>query len=99
MRIALFVALLLCSGCASLRPDFVTAGYVHTSQPFVGQGPPPFGDHGRSEESDMDTAEAGLRWERGRLYYEGNLGYVLREGGHEPGNWVATFRAGVKVPL
>lgn len=87
------------TGCAGLKPDYLTTGYIHESMPMKGRGPPPFGDYDRSEETSMDGIEAGLRWERGFIYYEGDLAYIVREKGHQPGNWQATFRAGIRVKL
>lgn len=100
MKRHLFALLALpLAGCASLAPDYLTVAVVHQSQPFVGKFPPPFGDRGRTAESNYDAIEAGLRWERGRLFIEGNLAYAPHSENIAGGPWITTVRAGARIKL
>ena len=92
----LFLVLLL-SGCSSLRPDAVTVALVHQSEPFRGEGPPPFGDHSRSVETTVDGIEGGLEWQKGRLFWDTRALYALRTRNTGGGEWITTFRVGIRI--
>lgn len=94
----LVLALQGCEGASrsSLRPDYLEAAYVHRSQPFAGQGAPPWGDHWETEETTMDGIEAVLRWERGPLFFDAGLGYMVWYRNVGAGPWMAVFRVGGK---
>lgn len=98
MKTAWFLACSLAlTGCASLKPDYVGAAYVHQSHPMAGPGPAPFG--GPSDETTLDGIAGIAGYERGALFGEAAVGYTLRERNMEGGPWFAEFRVGVKVRL
>jgi hypothetical protein len=101
VRLLALIAALALSGCtgAGLRPDYATAALVHQSTMMHGPGPAPFGDTNESPETTMDGIQASLVWERGRLFWDGDITYALRERNYEGGPWVARFRVGIKVKL
>lgn len=90
---------LVLSGCVSLRPDYLTAAAVHTSQPGYGDMPQPFGDNGESAETNFDGIEVGARWERGRGFAESSFTYVVNSHNVAGGSWFTTIRGGVRIAL
>lgn len=99
MKTLIIACVVALTGCASLKPDYVTAGYLHQSVPMRGKLPAPIGDNGDSVESNMDALEAGARWERGHWYGETTLAYHVRDSYMRGGSLSFMLRAGVKVKL
>lgn len=91
------LGVIIVSGCTALRPDYMTAGYAHQSQPFRGSGPAPLGGHGA--ETNYDALSVGARWERGPVWWEANGLYMLHESNVTGGPWATEFRGGIKVKL
>lgn len=87
------------SGCSTVRPDYGTVALVHTSQPFKGPGPAPFGDNERSQETTMDGVQLGAEWERGSLFWDATVLYALRNRNVAGGPWVTTFRIGARIKV
>jgi hypothetical protein len=98
-KMIVIVLALAISGCASLRPDYLTAAAVHTSQPGYGEMPPPLGDNGNSAETNFDGIEIGARWERGRAFAESSLTYVAHGHNIAGGPWFATIKGGIRISI
>jgi len=87
---------LLASGCTSVRPDYVTLGAFHISQPDAGPGPWPIGNGDRTRETTLDGLELGAEWRTGPVYGTVTLSRSLTHG-LEAGRTFATVRAGYRL--
>ncbi len=93
----LLTSALVLQGCATMKPDYLEAAYVHQSHPMAGTGPEPFG--GSRPETTLDGIAGSLRWERGALFGDALLGYSLRDRNMQGGSLFAEFRAGIRMRL
>lgn len=90
--IAIMTALLL-QGCAALpAPDMCFASYDHLSHPLQG---PPFGPE--LEEGTIDSVGTTCRWERGRLFFESGLSYMVPDSDLHGDDFLYNGRIGVKI--
>ena len=92
MRRLLVLTAVALSGCASMPPDSVDAGWSHDSHPRQGR---PFSP--REDEDSLDTLGLRARWNRGKCFAEMGLGYMLRDGGFYGDDFIFESRIGVKL--
>lgn len=70
--VAVMAALLLQACAVAPTPDTCFANYDHVSHPLLG---PPFGPE--IEEGTIDSIGTTCRWERGRVFFESGLSYMV----------------------
>jgi hypothetical protein len=98
-RLSLVLALGLLAGCASVRPDALTASYIHQSSPFNGPHGPPIGNHERTDETRMDGVQLGAEWTGERYFGDFGCAYAVSSNRLAGAPWTCTARAGVRVRL
>lgn len=90
--VAVMAALLL-QGCAVVpAPDVCFASYDHVSHPRLG---PPFGPE--TEEGTIDSVGTSCRWERGRVFFESGLSYMVPDSDLYGDDLLYNGRVGVKI--
>lgn len=87
------VAALLVQGCATmLAPDTCFANYDHISHPLQGK---PFGPV--TEEGTIDSVGTTCRWERGRVFLESGLSYMVPDSDLYGDDFLFNSRIAVKI--
>lgn len=81
-NVLIVLALIVCQGCAAIRPDGWGTEWKHDSVLLAGE---PFTKRkdaqGQKVEDSLDVWNNYLFWDRPTWYAELGLGYKLREGG------------------
>lgn len=87
------LTLLMLQGCAVVpAPDMCFASYDHVSHPRLG---PPFGPE--TEEGTIDSIGTSCRWERGRVFFESGLSYMVPDSDLYGDDFLYNGRIGVKI--